>query len=1036
MRAIVSLAWARLRYRPARWLLVSLGVAAATMLPVVAANTAAVVAAQALRYGLEDLPPGERTVVVLLSGLREAPTTLAELDRQARHSLADLAAGGVRVQMLSRRIADGAGGSYYFSAADNLQSAIRITSGRAPEGCTPQRCEVVVIGTGTPRLDPALGIVIVGRAQRTDPLLLTGSFDPGPDAPLLVADGVAAAAQLKSLEVFQRTYAWVTTVDLGRVGSLGVDAYLARSVQVGIELYHYRLSLVAPDETLHAAADRAARSTRRFGLLGGAAMALLLGFAAIGAIGLRRDHAAAVALLRRRGAGRFGTGVATAVIAAVPVVLGTGLGVAAGAIVAAVRPVDPTGWPASAGYAAASAEEIASAVRPALLAAGPTLLAGVLAATAVVAATLAVGTGPPRPGRDPAGARVAWRAVDLTVVVGVLIAALALARGAVTASGLATRTDPLLLALPVIFVVCGGLLVGRAWPGLTAAAARMLPRRWVASQLGLLGAVRRPLRPVATVAFLAAATGVVAFAGAYQATLRQGVADQASFAIPLDASVRTGANLQRPLDVAGLGAYRATGPGVTVHPVLRTSAGVPVNASSTVTVEVIGVDPDALGRIRSWPAVVGAGSAAQARQLIQPAPLPRPGFAVPDGVRLIAMTAAGDAADLDLTAWLRDADGRDVGVPLRLDGDYLVGELPAPATASRLFALTVTESSFSATRRQHRIGEGGNDVPALTGRVELGRPRFAVSVSDLGLDSAAEDTWAGWGSGEAAVSTVDDELAVGYQLAGTKAVIRAEHDAAAAPMPVLTDAATAAAAPQGRLELSVSGADPLPARIVAVLPRFPTVGPSFVVADAGALADALDARDPGTGAVSELWLSAPPDRGEELARALAAAPFDRLRVQLRQAREDRLATDPLALGATSLLTGSALVALMVGVVALVLLVVAEHRDEAAQLYAWESDGVAPATLRRALFLRAVAVVGVGVPGGVLIGVALSRVTTALVRLTASGADPVPPLRLAVHPLWTATIVGAGLAIGLAACAGVTATALREPLPLRPDEELS
>ncbi|MGE5829833.1 MAG: FtsX-like permease family protein, partial [Micromonosporaceae bacterium] len=149
-----------------------------------------------------------------------------------------------------------------------------------------------------------------------------------------------------------------------------------------------------------------------------------------------------------------------------------------------------------------------------------------------------------------------------------------------------------------------------------------------------------------------------------------------------------------------------------------------------------------------------------------------------------------------------------------------------------------------------------------------------------------------------------------------------------------------------------------------------------------------------------------------------------------------LATDPLAQGATNLLTGSALLALLVGVVALVLLVVAERRDEAAQLYAWESDGVAPATLRRALFLRAVAVVAVGVPGGVLIGVALSRVTAALVRLTAAGADPVPPLRLAVGPLWSVAVVGAGFAIGLAACAAVTATALREPLPRRPEEEPS
>ena len=34
MRVVVSLAWARLRHRPTRWRLVALGVAAATVLPV------------------------------------------------------------------------------------------------------------------------------------------------------------------------------------------------------------------------------------------------------------------------------------------------------------------------------------------------------------------------------------------------------------------------------------------------------------------------------------------------------------------------------------------------------------------------------------------------------------------------------------------------------------------------------------------------------------------------------------------------------------------------------------------------------------------------------------------------------------------------------------------------------------------------------------------------------------------------------------------------------------------------------------------
>ena len=129
----------------------------------------------------------------------------------------------------------------------------------------------------------------------------------------------------------------------------------------------------------------------------------------------------------------------------------------------------------------------------------------------------------------------------------------------------------------------------------------------------------------------------------------------------------------------------------------------------------------------------------------------------------------------------------------------------------------------------------------------------------------------------------------------------------------------------------------------------------------------------------------------------------------RQARADRLAGDPVARGATGLLTGSAVLAFVVALLALVLLVVAERRDEAAQLYAWESDGVrarGPCAGRcscgRSRWSWS------AVPGGVLIGLLLSRLTTALVRLTAVGTDPVPPLALAVSALWSVLAVAVGI----------------------------
>src|SRR5690349_15755055 len=68
--AVLFLAWARLTHRPSRWLLVALGVAAATVLPMLSASSATIVATQALRYGVAQLPPGQRTLIVSFPSIR------------------------------------------------------------------------------------------------------------------------------------------------------------------------------------------------------------------------------------------------------------------------------------------------------------------------------------------------------------------------------------------------------------------------------------------------------------------------------------------------------------------------------------------------------------------------------------------------------------------------------------------------------------------------------------------------------------------------------------------------------------------------------------------------------------------------------------------------------------------------------------------------------------------------------------------------------------------------------------------------------
>jgi hypothetical protein len=977
MVAILSLAWARLWRGPTRWLLIVAGVAVATLLPMSAAATADATTTKALGHGLAALPTGEQSIIVSYPNLAMATPELGELDAKVREELAPLTGHPVRAQMLFREMSDTGGGSFFLGAADHLADGIELTSGRLPAPCTPQRCETVLIGPTPPKVPAELGVVIVGTAVRTDPLLLSGTFDPGHDLPLLLADGVTGAGSLESLTAFQRQYGWVAALDVGRV-TRDLDGYLDASRRAGDNLSRFRngLFLTAPDEVLRREHDRAQRSTRRFDLLSGAATALLVGFAVIGAIGARRDHRAVVALLRRRGAPARRIVAFTAVTAAVPVVTGTVLGVGIG-----------------------------------LLAVGPPALSGAapaqIAAAAVLAAVLlaaALSWAPERP----------WRTVDGVIVAGAAIAAVALARGAVTVEGLGQRTDPLLVALPVLAVVCGGLLAGRLFPLLAPlgvrAAHRLPGATGLPVRLGLSGAVRRPLRAVATVAFLAAATGIVLFAGGYRATLQQGADDQATFAVPLDASLRSGQTLRRPLDVASMADYAKLAPYGLAAQVVRATGGIRVNAAETRAAEVVGVTPEALARIPAWDRVTGGADAARSARLITTAAVAR-GWSVPAQAKRLAFTVQGPLEHVQLAAWLRDADGRDYVVDLHSSGKQgtgqtLTGDLPEGRSTARLFALTVAETPDYGQRRQHHTGEGGLDVPVLQGHL-------------IFADAAADGVRLG------EQFEADYELAAGRIVVGVGAPPAAEPD-----LPVIVDPITATAATDGRLQISVRGTAPISAKIVQVLPRFPATGERFVVADVHALADALDSREPGTGAVGELWLSSSDPNA--LATSLSRAPYDQLAVKIRANVREQLATDPLAVGAAQLLWSGALIALGVAAVALVLLVVAERRDDAAELYAWESDGLTPAALRGLLFARAAAVVAVAVPCGILLGLLLTRLTTALVLVTAVGSTPRPPLTLAASPGQLAAILGGGIGVGML-CAGLVAwRSFRTALPARPE----
>jgi hypothetical protein len=1034
---------ARARHAGPRWLLVTVGLAVAAVLPVLAQAVAAVTADAALRHGLAALTPGDAAVTVSYNGLADAAEQRA-LDTAVSGRLPRLTAGPIHRELLYRELSDGHGGTFSLAAAERLAAEVRPVSGRMPQTCTPTRCEVVVLRV--PGGPPApvvgdLGLVVVGEVVRTDPLLLSGTFDPRPGHPILLGDGVRAVAALSTLQLHGRTFGWVAPPDLDRVRALGVDGWVTGSATVADDLWKQIPGLVVtvPDTVLRDADARARLSARRFVVLGAATSVLLLGTAVVGGAALRRDHEAFLGALRRRGAsqGRIAALVTGEVGVAVAVGTVSGLllatGAAAGLAGSAGLPVGPTAFGA-------------------LLAGLPGVVALALLAAVLLGVTLALPAGPA--GVAPSGV---WRVNDAVAVGCLVVAGLLAGRGGVT-----TRTagagDPLLVVLPALVLVASGLLLARLWLPITRSVQRRLPRRALAVRLGLAAAGGRPLRPVATAALLTAAVAAAVFAGAYRATLDRGAADQAAYQVPTTARLLVGSTLDRPPDVAGPDVVAARLPGAVAYPVARAAASLRISAGQADAVELIGVDPAVLPRISRWSAVTGGGDPERAARDLAVTGVPT-GVPLPEGGRVLQIATPGAQVTVAVTAQVRAADGRERAVPLRVvpagvatappdavggtttEGARLVGDLPQlrdaagrPARLS-LVALLVQQVSDEADRRQHALGEGNLDIAVPQGTIPLG----ALTVDPGSSAQAAPrtdpvtDPWLGWAGPGLKVDSTGATATLSYRLSTGAMAVQARPTGPGTdlPLPVLTDPATAAAAAGGQLTLTLDGA-PVSARVAGVLPRFPTASGRFAVADVTAVSRLVDLGDPGTGQPSELWVDDGTARGAAAATAsaLATAPFDQLDVRSRDAVAAALRADPVARGASGLLLAGALLTLLVAVSAVVLLVVAERYDDAAQAYAWEADGVAPAVLRRALWWRAVAVVVPAVPAGVIAGVALSSLTSRLVAVSAAAGTPQPPLVSGIGAGWGIGAVAAGLCVALAVAGAVAATSMREPLPVR------
>ncbi len=790
MRVELGLAGAGIRHRPLPWLLLCLGVALAVAFPVFAAGLRQESGIAAVTGTLDSLPPSERTVLAnTYRNLRGE--SAARLDQAVRTGLGDAGVTSIARALVFKPISI-ASTDVSLAALDQIDTRVRLTSGRLPSVCNPARCEVLSIRLpgvattfdGLVRADRELGIVVTGSAELIDQRLV-GVGLIGANRPLLLGGAPERIADLSSLQLFGRTLGWFGTLDGRAIATTGVDAYTRALSALSDEVNlagDGPLSVLWPAEAVAAASARAAASADRFTVLGAGAGALQLGLCLVVAAWLRRRHRLVGALLVRRG-GSSAQITAVTLLQAVPtVVLGVVVGTGVAAVVVALRAANSAD---GAGMVAASTAVVS--VLPVLAALAVLAVAGVTAVT-----------------RWPDSAAPAARSLTAFALVGA-----ALVPFLVLSGGVAGPTAPpgsaagspaggsAAGALPTIAVVASvvavGLLTALIWPALVGIGRRM-PRVLTAVSSTRIIARRRALLPMVTAGFLAASCCLLVFTAGYRESLRQSGEDQAAYQVPLDAAVAASSRIVSPLEALDGNRLREVAPGTAIRPVVTSPVTAFGGTPQAIVLPLTGVDPEALTAMHEFASTTGASVTADtlAHDLSVDRPADGAAEVIPADARQMTVTARGFNADIELGLWLSTADGRQELVQFNGRGPELTARLPG-GEAWVVQGLEIVESEFRLTRREHASGEGNVDHQVTAGQLQISRPRVDGRAPSAGT---GRDGGAGrrrWTAEPASAAGVVD---VAYRFGDARIVITPGFvpPASRPPLAVAVDPDTAARA--------------------------------------------------------------------------------------------------------------------------------------------------------------------------------------------------------------------------------------------------
>ena len=987
---------ARLGAGGERLVLVAIGtVAGAAVLAAVLAGRL-VMQDRALALATAQLAPGDREVQVVWSGAVDRFSTLnTTVAPKMRAVLGEQPAAAMLFREASIQ-----GRLVNLRAANDLGRWVRLVSGRLPAVCVPSHCEVLRLkGKGPIPSTKALHLIEVGRAvlkpdapfapfvlptPPTEQVARAVRYHTPQPSPVVIANGIAGLSKTTELETFYRSYAWFVPLGRGDVHPWAINAFTSKvqRLTAEIESSSDEFEVVAPTGALGEAAGSSRVAARRLLLLGGDGGALLIAFTILAAAALRRDVTDARRRLTWFGARRWQVELHTLAESCALAVAGTVVGWALGGGIAAFV-ASRAGSPAGAvlTHALLSTSGLAAAAAVALS-------AGLLLYATVRAPAVQLG-------------RLAFTPLDAAAAGAVAVVVVGWARGSVDAQQLAggNGTSAFLLLVPALVVFAAAVVSARLLAPALRALGRAGRRGPISLRLAAASLARNPGHAAIAATFLVASLGLALFAVAYRSTLLRGQHDEAAFAVP--ASYVLTEDLSQLVPVLH-GAPPQSLPG-TPTPVVRLSGNVP----SGTTFGFLALPGRSLPAVQGWrPDFAHASLASLGRKLtpryagLQLASLP-PGreFTLP-------VTATGD--EIGIRAFFRS----------RL-GDYVAVSL-GHTQASRRVVLharipfrhaTLAELELDILDNGRLTANAGTGIqPSAKGELAFGVPRVDGAAVRGGF---ARWTGTGGGGGSAA--------RLGYVLTPDRTgIYRPKQPTDGVPLPVLvTPQIAAVAGPRGIIPLDIEG-ELVPARVVGVVQRFPSIVGDAVVADLEQAGTRLDTLSPGLGTTDELWLNT------------ASAPHvPQVLVQSQAETLVRLQADPLARGALLTLAGTAAVALLLALRGLVLSVVGDVRDDRGELFDLEAQGAAPATIRAHLRLRALLVAAFGIAGGLALGAILSALVIALVSVTASAAEPEPPLRLSLDlPLLAlAAIAYVALAVLLVGAA----TSLRGRAPERAAE---